>query len=73
MLTPIPNNKYKDRLFSFIFGSEEHKDWTLALYNAITGTAHTNPYLITITTIREILYLGMHNDVSLHLMNDMQF
>ena len=23
--------EYKDRLFGFIFGSEEHKDWTLSL------------------------------------------
>lgn len=29
--------EYKDRLFSFIFGSEENKVWTLSLYNAING------------------------------------
>ena len=34
---------YKDRLFCFIFGSEAHKDWTLSLYNAVNGTAYTNP------------------------------
>ena len=27
--------EYKDRLFNFIFGSEENKAWTLSLYNAI--------------------------------------
>ena len=31
------NPKYKDRLFNFIFGSEENKAWTLSLYNAING------------------------------------
>ena len=36
-------DKYRDRLFCFIFGSEEHKDWTLSLYNAVNGTAYTDP------------------------------
>ena len=35
--------QYKDRLFSFIFGSEEHKDWTLSLYNAVNGSSYDNP------------------------------
>ncbi len=26
------NREYKSRLFSFIFGEEGHKDWTLSLY-----------------------------------------
>ena len=25
------NKLYKDRLFNFLFGSEENKDWTLSL------------------------------------------
>ena len=56
--------QYKDRLFSFIFGSEENKAWTLSLYNAINGSNYTDPDAIEITTIKGILYLGMHNDVS---------
>jgi hypothetical protein len=51
-------------LFNFIFGSEEHKDWTLSLYNAVNHTNYTDPSVIEFTTIRETLYLGMHNDVS---------
>ena len=58
------NQQYKDRLFNFIFGSEEHKEWTLSLYNAINGTNYTDTSAITITTIKEVMYLGMHNDVS---------
>ena len=58
------NREYKDRLFSFLFGREENKAWTLSLYNAINGTDYDDPDLITITTIREALYMGMHNDVS---------
>lgn len=59
------NSKYKDRLFHFLFGREEHKEWTLSLYNAIRGSRHTNKDDIQINTIEEILYLGMHNDISL--------
>ena len=31
------NHENKDRLFTFIFGSEQNKVWTLSLYNAING------------------------------------
>ena len=31
------NREYKDRLFTFIFGREENREWTLSLYNAING------------------------------------
>ena len=56
--------EYKDRLFSFIFGREEHKDWTLSLYNAVNRTNHTDPDEIEINTIEDYLYMGMKNDVS---------
>ena len=52
------NQEYKDRLFSFVFGSEEHKEWTLSLYNAINGTHYDNPDDISIETIRQVLYMG---------------
>ena len=29
------NGQYKDRLFNFIFGREENREWTLSLYNGI--------------------------------------
>lgn len=66
-----PQGQYKDRLFSFIFGSGEHKEWTLSLYNAVGGTHYDDPEQIVITTIREALYLGMHNDVSFLICNQM--
>ncbi|MBR0463583.1 MAG: hypothetical protein IJJ23_04265 [Clostridia bacterium] len=56
--------EYMDRLFCFIFGSEEHKDWTLSLYNAVNGTSYENPDDIQITTLTEVVYMGMHNDVA---------
>ena len=68
---PSGNTQYKDRLFSFIFGSEEHKEWTLSLYNAVNGSAYQDPSDIVITTIRQVLYLGMHNDVSFMISGEM--
>ena len=65
--------KYKDRLFSFIFGSEENKAWTLSLYNAVNGSNHTDPNEIEITTIKEVMYLGMRNDVSILVSPQMSF
>ena len=65
------NKQYKDRLFNFLFGSEENKAWTLSLYNAVNGSSYTNPDAIQITTIKEVMYLGMHNDVSFLIAEDM--
>ena len=65
------NNQYKDRLFNFLFGSEENKEWTLSLYNAVNGTSYTDPSVIEITTIKEVMYLGMHNDVSFLISDEM--
>ena len=59
------HHEYKSRLFSFLFGREEHKEWTLSLYNAINGTSHSNPDDITINTIEDVIYLGMKNDLSI--------
>ena len=59
------NRTYKDRLFSYIFGREENKAWTLSLYNAVNGTSYMNPDDIEINTIENALYMGMKNDVSL--------
>ena len=56
--------KHKDRLFNFIFGREEHKDWTLSLYNAVNGSDYTDPELVDFNTLEGILYLGMNNDTS---------
>ena len=58
------NGKEKDRLFCFIFGREENKKWTLSLYNAVNGTSYRNPDDIEITTMGDVIYMGMKNDVS---------
>ena len=63
--------EYKDRLFSFIFGREENKAWTLSLYNAVNGSHYTDSSEIQITTIKDVLYMGMHNDVSFIIANEL--
>ena len=65
------NVQYKDRLFNFLFGSEENKAWTLSLYNAVNGSNYTDPSAIEITTVREVMYLGMHNDTSFLISDEM--
>ena len=58
------NREYRDRLFKFIFGNPEHKEWTLSLYNAINGTNYTNPEDIQLTTLDDAVYMNMKNDIS---------
>ena len=67
--TPAVHKEHKDRLFSFIFGSHENRKWTLSIYNAVNGSDHKNADEIQINTIREVLYLGMHNDVSFQILD----
>lgn len=56
--------EYKDRLFKFIFGSAQNKEWTLSLYNAVNGSAYTDVECIRFTTIEDALFISMKNDVS---------
>ena len=58
------NDRHKDRLFNFIFGRDENRRWTLSLYNALNGTAYTDPDEIEVTTISDVVYMSMKNDVS---------
>ena len=67
------NRQFKDRLFRFIFGNPEHKDWTLNLYNAINGSSYENPDEIDLNTIEDILYMGMKNDVSFLITDTINF
>lgn len=58
------NREYKDTLFKFIFGNENHKEFTLSLYNAINGSNYTDPSGITFNTLEDVVYINMKNDVS---------
>ena len=55
---------YKDRLFKYIFGNPEHRQWTLSLYNAVNGSRYTNPDEISFNTIGDAVYMRMKNDIS---------
>ena len=67
------NREFKDRLFKFIFGNPEHKDWTLNLCNALLKTNYTDADAIEFTTIESAVYMRMKNDVSLLLHSEMFF
>ena len=56
--------EHKDRLFNFIFGREENKKWTLALYNAVNGSNHEDESQIEFNTLENYLYVSMKNDTS---------
>ena len=66
------NTEHKDRVFRFIFGSPDNRQWTLSLYNALKGSSYDNPDDIQFNTIEDAVYLGMKNDVSFIIMNEMQ-
>lgn len=55
------NRKYKDRLFRLIF---QNKEDLLALYNAINGSDYKNTEDLEITTLDDVIYMSMKNDVS---------
>ena len=58
------SREHKSRLFSYLFGREETKERTLSLYNSLSGTNYTDSNAITITTIEDVIYMGMKNDLS---------
>jgi len=67
------NREYKDRLFKFIFGNPENKEWTLDLYNAMNGTHYTDVKALRLTTLENAVYMGMKNDVSFLIDDVMSF
>ncbi len=64
------NDQHKDRVFKFLFGNPENKEWTLALYNAINDSSYDNPDDIQFNTIEDAVYLGMKNDVSFIIVDE---
>ena len=53
--------KYKDFLFRRVF--EDKKD-LLELYNALNGTDYKDPDELEITTLEDVIYMSMKNDLS---------
>ncbi len=56
------NKKYKDTLFRKLFG--EDKKAALSLYNAINGSDYTNVDDLEFTTLDDVIWMKMKNDVS---------
>ena len=65
------NDEYKDRVFKFLFGNPGNREWTLELYNAINGSNYKNAQDIQFNTIEDAVYLGMKNDVSFIILNEL--
>ena len=60
--------KYKDILFRFVFREKEE---ILQLYNAMNQTNYTNPDDLVITTMEDVIYIGMKNDLSFLIANEL--
>ncbi len=58
------NPKYKDRLFCLLFGDEKNKQNIISLYNALNGTDYSEDEEVEVTTIHDVIYINMKNDVS---------
>ena len=63
----LVKRKYKDILFRFIF---KDKKELLQLYNAINSTSYKNPDDLLITTMEDVIYIGMKNDLSFLIANE---
>ncbi len=66
------NLQYKDRLFCFLFGNEKYKKYALSLYNALNGVDYQDESELEIVTIRDFIYIRMHNDVAVMLSGNLE-
>ena len=60
--------KYKDILFRYVFRGKKE---ILQLYNAINNTNYTNADDLAITTMEDVIYVGMKNDLSFIIVNEL--
>jgi len=60
--------KYKDILFRYVFRDKKE---ILQLYNAINNTNYTNADDLVITTMEDVIYVGMKNDLSFIIVNEL--
>ena len=58
-----PNREYRDSMFRFLFGNRKHKDWTLSLFNALSGKDYTDPEEIQYQEMGNVLYIQIREDV----------
>jgi len=60
--------KYKDTVYRMLFKEPEK---ALSLYNSLNGTAYTDASLLEFNTLENAIYMGMKNDLSFLIMNQM--
>ena len=65
------NRKHKDTVFRDLFGSPERKGNALELYNALNGTDYADPDALELTTLDDVIYMNVKNDVSFLLGDEM--
>ena len=58
---PHARRDHKDRLFCDLFSDREN---ALSLFNAISGTNYTDIDALEIVTLKDVIYLTMHNDLA---------
>lgn len=66
---PEANRSYKSRLFEMIYSEKEE---LLELYNAIHETHYDNPEQLEINTLKNAIYMSIHNDVSFIIDSQLQ-
>ena len=65
------NRNHKSSLFADYFGSPQNKENLLSLFNALNKTSYTDVTALEITTIENVIYMGIKNDVSCIIDNRM--
>ncbi len=68
---PKINREHKDRLFRLIFGTEENKRNLLCLYNALNNSQYEDLDGFEFTTLEDVIYMGMKNDISILIQSKM--
>ena len=60
------NREYKSSLFSYMLSQ---KEYALQVYNALNDSNYDNPEEVKITTLENVVFINIKNDVSLMLNN----
>ena len=64
------NREYKSSLFNCIFSQ---KEYALQLYNALNDSDYDNPEDVEITTLENVVFINIYNDVSFMFNSTIQF
>ena len=62
-----PHRNYKDTVFRMLFSDRKN---LLSLYNAVSGAHYDDPEKLEIVTLENAIYMGMQNDISFLIMNE---